>query len=335
MSLGESGTDLNEIDLEALRWVMLIERGPLSPGQQRQFAAWIAADIRHEGALIRTQAASLHLERLAALAGGRSVLAPPPSPARSVTRRGLIAGAVSATGLAGAGVWLGLGWMEEVWGGTRYVSEIGQTKKVLLADGSVMTLNTQSELRVRYTSTSRDIRFVQGEALFSVAHDSARPFAVRVGDWTLRAVGTAFVIRRLDATTLDVTVTEGIVEMLPAYPGPARASQRLTANYAALIDASGEVKVWQATDSQIARQLAWRTGMVAFVGEPLRQVLAEMNRYTRRPIRIADPELAERRIVGVFPTTDTQTFVSAMETTLGLQAIENDRVVLLRRVNYN
>jgi transmembrane sensor len=331
MSVGESGTDQNEIDLEALRWVLLREQGPLSARQESQLAAWVAADIRHQGALIRARAASLHLDRLAALAGGRSILAP--IPRRYVTRRGLIAATVSATGLASIGAWLSYGWMEEVWGGTRYVSDIGQMKKITLADGSVMTMNTQTELRVRYTRERRNIHFVHGETLFSVAHDAARPFAVRVGEWTVLAVGTAFVIRRLDAATMDITVTEGIVDMLPPASGPVRASQRLTANHGAVVDANGRIEVWQAPASEIARQLAWRAGMLVFAGEPLRQVLAEMNRYTSRQIRVADPQLAERRIVGVFPTTDTQTFVSAMEATLGVEAVANGHVVLLRRVN--
>jgi transmembrane sensor len=72
---------------------------------------------------------------------------------------------------------------------------------------------------------------------------------------------------------------------------------------------------------------------VVFTGEPLRQALAEMNRYSQRRLVVDDPALAERRIVGVFPTTDMQTFVSAMTATLGLEAIGSGNVVLLRRVN--
>jgi transmembrane sensor len=72
---------------------------------------------------------------------------------------------------------------------------------------------------------------------------------------------------------------------------------------------------------------------VVFAGEPLREALAEMNRYSQFRIVVDDPVLAERRIVGVFPTTDTQTFVSAMTATLGLEAVVSGEVVLLRHVN--
>jgi transmembrane sensor len=314
-----------------------MERGPLRPEEQRRFAAWIAADVRHQGAIVRAQAASLRLERLAALAGGRSVLEPFPHEQsllqEKTTRRRIVAAAASAAGLMGISAWLGRGRIEEIWRGTRYASSVGELKKVVLADGSVITMNTQTELRVRYTGERRDIRLVRGEAMFAVTHDAKRPFAVRVGEWLAVAVGTAFAVRRLDEPTTDVTVTEGIVQLLPVDRSVSEAGPRLTANQKALIGADGKVEVGQVSDSQIGQRLAWRTRLVVFAGEPLREALAQMNRYSHRPIVVDDPALAERRIGGVFSTTDTQTFVSAMTATLGVEAVGSGNVVLLRRVN--
>jgi transmembrane sensor len=337
MSVGENQTDPNEIDLEALRWLVLMERGPLRPEEQRRFAAWVAADVRHQGAIVRAQAASLRLERLAALAGGHSVVEPFPHEQsllqKKTTRRRMVAAAASAAGLMAISAWLGRGRIEEIWRGTRYASSVGELKTVVLADGSVITMNTQTELRVRYTAEHRDIRLVRGEAMFAVTHDTKRPFAVRVGEWTAVAVGTAFAVRRLDDPTTDVTVTEGIVQLLPVDRSVSEAGPRLTANQKALIGADGKVEVGQVSDSQIGQRLAWRTRLVVFAGEPLREALAQMNRYSHRPIVVDDPALAERRIVGVFSTTDTQTFVSAMTATLGVEAVGSGNVVLLRRVN--
>jgi transmembrane sensor len=337
MSVGEKQTDPNEIDLEALRWLAMMERSPLRPEEQRLFAAWVAADIRHKGAIIRAQAASLRLDRLAALAGGHSVLDPLPHESsllqKNTTRRRMIAAAVSAVGLMGTGAWLGRGLIQEIGGGTRYSSGVGELKKVALADGSVITMNTQTELRVRYTGERRDIRLIRGEAMFAVAHDAKRPFAVRVGEWTAVAVGTEFVVRRLDEPTTAVTVTQGIVQLLPVDRSVSETRPRLTANQKALIGADGKIEVGLVSDSQIGQQLAWRTRLVVFAGEPLHQALAEMNRYSHRPIMVDDPALAERRIVGVFSTADPQTFVSAMTATLGVEAVGRGNVVLLRRVN--
>jgi transmembrane sensor len=217
-------------------------------------------------------------------------------------------------------------------GGTRYENGVGELTKVALADGSVVTMNTQTELRVRYSSGRRDIDLVRGEALFTVAHDSRRPFAVHVGDWSAVAVGTEFSIRRLGEPTADVIVTEGIVRLLPQ-DGNVTAAPQITANQKALIRAAGQVQIDSLSGSQIAQQLAWRTHLVIFDGKPLREALTEMNRYARKPIVVEDPALAERRIAGVFPTTDIKTFVSAMTATLGVEAVAKDNVVLLRSLN--
>jgi transmembrane sensor len=169
--------------------------------------------------------------------------------------------------------------------------------------------------------------------MFTVAHDATRPFAVRSGDWTTVAIGTAFVVRRLDEATTDVTVTEGSVRLLPTDNGISAAHSGLSANQKALIGADGKVEVRVLSDTEIGLLLAWRNRLVIFTGEPLGQALAEMNRYSRRHIMVDDPELAERRITGVFSTGDTQTFVSAMNATLGVEAVGSGNDVLLRHVN--
>lgn len=337
MSFEEKQADLNQIDLEALRWLTLMERGPLPPHERLRFAAWVAADIKHRGAMIRAQAASLRLDRLSAFAGGRCVLESfpheRPVPQKYATRRGMIAATMAAAGLLGIGAWLERGRMEEIWGGTQYTTGVGELKKLVLEDGSAITLNTQTEIRVQYTRKRRDISLIRGEAMFTVAHDVTRPFAVRSGEWATVAIGTAFALRRLDEATTDVTVTEGVVQLLPMDKKASEAQPRLAANQRALLGADGKVQMYSVSDTEIGLLLAWRSRLVIFTGQPLRQALAEMNRYSQRPIMVDDPELAERRITGVFSTGDTQTFVSAMTATLGVQAVATGNHMLLRHVN--
>lgn len=337
MSSGAHDTSLNEIDLEALRWLALMEHGRLSSQDQQRFQAWVAADIRHKGALIRARSASLRLERLAALAGGRSVLQPPPPrallPPRNMTRRRMLVATAAAAGLAGVAAWLGHGWLEETWGGTLYTSNVGELKKVTLQDGSILTMNTQTQLRVHYTGERRDISLIRGEAMFTVAHDATRPFEVRAGKWTALAVGTEFAVRRLNDATTDITVTQGVVQMVPPDRNDAAAGARLTANQKATLGADDTIVLSQVSATDMGVQLAWRTHLVVFSGVPLREALAEMNRYTRKHIAVNDPELAQRRIVGVFSTADSQTFITAMEATLGVDAVESGDSVLLRNVN--
>jgi transmembrane sensor len=338
MSSGVHETSLNEIDLEALRWLALMEHGRLSPQDQFRFQAWVAADIRHKGAVIRARAASMRLERLGAFAGGRSVLQPPPPrailPPRNITRRGLLVATAAAAGLAGMAAWTGRDWLEERWdGGTLYTSNVGELKKITLQDGSILTMNTQTELRVHYTHERRDISLIRGEVMFTVAHDATRPFGVHVGKWTALAVGTEFAVRRLNEATTDITVTEGVVQMLQPNRSAADAEPRLTANQKATLGSDGTIELSQVSATDLGAQLAWRSHLVVFSGVPLREALAEMNRYTHKRIAVDDPEISQRRIVGVFSTTDSQTFISAMQATLGVEAVESGNTVLLRNVN--
>ncbi len=229
--------------------------------------------------------------------------------------------------------WLGQDWLEETWGGTLYTSNVGELKKITLQDGSILTMNTQTELRVHYTRERRDIGLVRGEVMFTVAHDASRPFEVRVGKWTALAVGTEFAVRRLNEATADITVTEGVVQMLQPSGNVAAAQPRLTANQKATLGSDGKIELSQVSATDMGAQLAWRTHLVVFSGVPLREALAEMNRYTHKHIAVTDPEISQRRIVGVFSTVDSQTFISAMEATLGVEAVESGNTVLLRSVN--
>ncbi|HWM70507.1 MAG TPA: FecR domain-containing protein [Steroidobacteraceae bacterium] len=304
----------NEVDREACRWVLLLERGPLSTEQQRQFDTWRAEDSRHEGAFHRAGAGILHINRLAALAGGRDVVG---AAQVNVTRRRVITAVLSATSLAD---------LPHV----RYATRVGERRTVVLTDQSDVTLNTATAVFVRYTSDRRDIRLV-GEALFTVAKDVARPFVVNVGEWVIQAIGTTFLVRGGDVDVTHVTVSEGTVEMRPvAHSAMKSAPQRLPANHEAMVGASGVLEVRSVSEEEQRRRLAWRTGMIVFDGQPLHLAIEEMNRYSQRRLVIEDPTLAERHIVGVFRATATEIFVSTLQATLGIQARSTGDVVLLR-----
>jgi len=313
----------NETDLEAFRWVVLIEEGPLPPEQQREFETWLALTPKHRGAFIRARAASLHFDRVGALAAGRGVLSPQPNGAR----RKLIAAALSATSLVGVGAWLGRQWIEDAWRGERYVSSLGQVMRVALPDGSTLLLNTATEVFVRYGRNRREIRIARGEALFTVAR-AIQPFTVHVGEWIVRAVSAVFAVHQ--GPVMSIAVTEGNVEVLPADSSAIREPQRLVANQEVLVGAGGVWRVLPVSDAELGRRLAWRTGMVVFDGQPLHAVVAEMNRYSARQIVCDDPVLSERHIVGVFGMTDTQTFVSMLETQFGVEAVLEGTTVHLR-----
>jgi transmembrane sensor len=329
------------IDELAARWVVRVDVGKLSAEDQRELDAWLGADTRHLGAYVRARAQWIDLDRLVALYGPVGAQRHPPScespsGAPLLSRRRLLAAAVAGLGVLGGT----LSWTLLRRGREGYSSGIGEVRRIALADGSSVVLNTDSEVLVELTSQRRDIRLVRGEALFEVVHDRSRPFVVQAHDTGVRAVGTAFAVR-LEGTQVDVTVTEGVVEVAElkyisafdagAPPAAARGDvRRVVAHERAVIALAGRPVVQPMAPDEAQRRLAWRDGMVSFEGESLRMAVAEINRHNRRQIVIDDPSLASVPVVGVFRTTDIEGFVAAAAAALNTRATVDGDLIRLR-----
>jgi transmembrane sensor len=331
---------METIDELAARWVVRADVGNLSTEEQRELEAWLGADTRHRGAYVRARAQWIDLDRLAALYGPvhaqrRSHSRESQSVASSLTRRRLLAAAVAGIGVLGGT----LSWTLLRRGREGYSSGIGEVRRIALADGSSVVLNTNSEVIVEITSQRRSIRLVQGEALFEVAHDRSRPVVVVAHGTGVRAVGTAFAVR-LEGTQVDVTVTEGVVEVaeleslsagvVGAMPAAAAGVRRVVAHERAVIAPTGPPVVQPIAPDEAQRRLAWRDGMVSFEGESLGTAVAEINRHNRRQIVIDDPSLASVPVVGVFRTTDIEGFIAAAAAALNTRATADGDFIRLR-----
>ena len=239
------------------------------------------------------------------------------------TRRRFVASGVAALFLGGAGTWW-IGWRDQT-----YVSNLGQIRRVKLSDGSRMVLNTASEATVRFDKARREIELTTGEGLFQVAKDPARPFVVRAGFVSVRAVGTVFAVRT-GGQSVDVTVTEGVVELVDNSSSGGGVIRRIAANERATIMETSQVQVQSMPHAEAERRLAWRDGMANFAGEPLATAVDEINRHNRRQIVVDDPALASRPVVGTFRANDPDNFAATVATALGVQSIDQDDVIHLR-----
>jgi transmembrane sensor len=194
-----------------------------------------------------------------------------------------------------------------------------------------MALNTATETRVLFSESEREVLLSRGEAHFEVAKDRARPFVVRSGNLTVTAVGTAFSVR-LEGARIDVTVTEGVVELAQtdtAFAAADGTPRRVSANQRAIVTAARPVVVQSIGQEEAERSLAWRTGMVAFNGESLAEAVEQVNRHNRRHIVIDDPRLAGRPVVGMFRANDVDAFARAAAAAMGAQNIEEGDVIRL------
>ena len=334
----------------AARWAVRSNAGSLGREDQQELDAWLEADARHRGAYVRARAQWVDLDRLAALHGTERL--PPGSeldaaPAQvggnhtgsrqPMSRRQLLAASVAAITVVGGG----LSWVVLRAGRERYASGIGEVRRIALIDGSTMILNTDSEVQVHLTKAQRDIHLLRGEALFEVAHDKSRPFIVQASDTAVRAVGTAFAVR-LESAQVDVTVTEGVVEVSGrpptsgsgqvASPPSGFITRRLAANERVVITRAAQPELESVAVAELNRRLAWREGMVSFDGESLQTAVAEINRHNRRQIVIDDPVLAGRPVVGVFRATDLDGFSAAAATALRARAVPDGDVIRLEPV---
>lgn len=191
-----------------------------------------------------------------------------------------------------------------------------------LPDGSLLHLNTDSFVTVRYSSSERVVAVDSGQALFDVVHDSKRRFRVKAGEGQVVAVGTQFeVYRKPDSVT--VTVVEGSLALFTGEPTRTADSAVLpsdalhvSAGYQVRIDASGEWGQPVPVDAQAA--VAWQHREIVFQARPLGEVADEFNRYSQIPIEIDDPALRALPVSGLFNAYDTDSFATFLQTLDGV-----------------
>ena len=303
-----------DIDAEAARWLLRLDRHGRTPELEAELEAWQSEDPRRKGAFLRAEAAWMVMDR-----AGWSEPSESPSRARLLpTRRhALLAGGIAA-GLAAIGVY--------VLRPSKYVTEVGEVRRLPLNDGSVAEINTASTIQVSLHPDKRIVRMDQGEAWFQVAKDANRPFVVEAGQVRVRAVGTAFSVRRRQ-NGADVMVTEGIVETWTE--GARDKPVRLTAGEKAYVSEADPVNRIVSAPSEIDRELAWRDGNIDLAGESLADAVAEFNRHNRRKLVIADPAIADEPLYGVFHANDPQGFAQAVRVSLDVDVHFDDNQILI------
>ena len=313
-----------DIDEEAATWIWRMDSAAIDAADRQAFEAWQRQDPRHRRAVSELSAVWDALDGLAeakreekiATFANTANAARPHHP-----QRWWIA---AAAALAAVAVGVGALWLQRGSELQTLSTAVGQQRNVTLADGSVVTLNTNTIVESDLRHRTREIYLRKGEAHFQVAHDRSRPFLVHAGDAVVRAVGTAFEVRVLTDQHVDVVVNEGRVEVRPEPPSPDNAHAHPTAAATVralnagerLSTASLDYAVMPVTAQQLSTELAWREGAIVFDGERLSDAIAEIERYTDARIIVSDPDVAALRVGGRFRTGNVQEFFDALQTAL-------------------
>jgi transmembrane sensor len=321
MSERETAQAIND---RAAAWVARMDRDGADPAVRAELKAWLAGDERRRGAYFRAKAAWAMLDRASVLGAGQ--IQPYEVAAvggRRFSRRRLLwnGGSIAAALVVGI---MGTDFLAAP--DQRIQTAIGEIRRVPLSDGSLAAVNTQTTLEVTMKPEVRQIALKTGEAWFQVAKDRSRPFIVDAGDLQIRAVGTAFAVKRTAAGT-EVQVTEGVVEIWRV--GDEANMRRVAAGSRAFVTPGNEAAPAIAANGEIDNALAWRTGQVVFDGDTVAEAVAELNRYNARKIEIAGAALRNEKMVGRFRTNEPEAFARAVATLMNARAeVLSDRIIL-------
>lgn len=221
----------------------------------------------------------------------------------------------------------------------RYVTGPAEQRMVQLSDGSTIQLNAQSRIEIHFSAAERDVDLIEGQALFSVARNPARPFVVRSNGTQIRAVGTQFdVYRKRRGTT--VTVVEGRVAIVgpsPALVSPSSMTGASSQSGPPVFVTAGEQasvtpqEPARASRADVAAATAWTRGELVFQSTPLRDVVEELNRTSSRRLVIEDTTLLNYHISGVFPYADPAGLDGFLKQRFGVVVEETDQEIHVRR----
>jgi transmembrane sensor len=334
----------DEMIAAAMLWRQRVDSGEWSVDDEVELEIWLQADERHVQAFERVaDICGVFDHHVAApeLIGARRALLGrvhresrvrwmrPAAVLRRPSRR-LAAAAIAATVLAAVTAW------PLVDGVDVYKTGAGERRSVILADGSVLSLDAKSRVSVHYTKGERRLTLQQGQARFDVAHNTARPFSVTAGDRTVIATGTAFNIDMLKPE-VRVTLIEGKVlvlnkprrGLLSSPPAP-RPAVEMVKGQELVAGADGRAKLIKTVNLEQAT--AWQRGQLMFAGEPLGEAVERVNRYTETKVSVADASAAAIPISGAFNAGDVEAFVEAVCAIQPVRATRGPEGIILQSI---
>lgn len=296
---------------QAVDWLVELQSELADDDTRRRWRHWHDADPAHALAWKRVEAFGDKLHHLPSAIAHATLGGAAADPRRKTLKTlALLVG----VGGVGSAAWLAQDqapWRE--WSADHRTG-VGERAVLTLDDGTVVRMNADSAINIRYTATARTLQLLRGEILVTTAADrvnvnagGARPFSVDTAEGNARALGTRFTVRQLDNRSA-VSVLHGAVAIRPAGGAP---DVRLDAGRQAAFTRDG-VGPLAAVDDSVA---AWIDGMLVAQDMPLPEFLAALNRYRPGHLRCA-PSAARLTVSGTYPLADTDKVLAMLQATL-------------------
>ena len=321
------------IEEEAALWLVRLDNGAADDERGEDFLNWLKADPHHAEVF---ESLAVDWGEIAAVSRQKTkVDVAPEAPTQTVVkpvaarRRFLLGISAAALSILVAGVALFALLRDAPAPMEIYATDIGERRDVTLTDGSILRLNTNSQVQVSYAKDHRRLHLVSGEAFFDVVKDAGRSFQVMAGMGQITALGTAFNVR-INNGQVHVLITEGRVRIKGENAG---------ADFIAMLKAGQQARydthihsISDVGEADIETTLAWHEGMIIFRDYTLAEAISEINRHTSTRIIIPDSELRQMRVGGYFRLGDTNILLRALADAFDLQLDQvHEGLVYLRR----
>lgn len=292
---------------EALTWFVRINSGDATQADRDDHFAWMASDPLNRAEYAKLGGIWSDLDRIpdprAAIA--RQAVRRPLS-----SRRAFLAGGAAAMSVAAIVMMAGLPDFLT----SDHSTGTGELRTVALADGTKVELDADTAIALDYTDAVRTVRLLYGRAFFDVAKDASRPFTVSAATGSTTALGTRFTVHEWSGT-----VTVSVEESAVSVAGPDGSNAVVNAGEYVIYDGK-RLGTVQSVD--VESEVAWRRGKLIFEDRPLRQVLADVNRYRSGTIRVTDSRLLNMRVSGIFDINNPDGVLDAIRTTLPVRTFQ-------------
>jgi transmembrane sensor len=303
---------------QAVTWFVRLQSEQCSEQDQQLFATWLAKNSAHRAAYTKAEQLWGTMDNLKTLDD---------IPALTTARhakpeKSHLASIVSFVLMI---LFCGAAYTEYSTETLTYTTIQGEHRHIILADNSQVDLNTNTQLQVKISLLQRQVRLIQGEALFTVSHEPLRHFTVQADGLRIRDIGTRFNVH-LESERVTVAVLAGEVEL----------DDEQSVNHQSLLAGNRRVYTKNAGLSQSKTVTpesvtAWLDGHLVFKRSPLRQVTAELERYHPVKFVFANQELAQETLSGTFEANNLEPFLHAVETMLPIRAKHQGNTIFLQR----
>lgn len=300
--------NLDPVMREAIAWFGIIHGDAVSAADQAAFRAWMRRDPAHPGAYAE-------VEQLWAGAAGLPAVKDRKRKRRGALTRRMFTQAGMLFAIGG-GAWM----LKEAHPFADYRTATGERRSFALPDGSTAELATATAMSIDFGRDRRQVFLEAGEAFFSIAQDTGRPFAVQALNGTTTALGTAFSVSIVDGE-VRVTVTEHAVEVT-AGGQRERVEQGSQISYD-----SNALSAPAAADAEA--ELAWRSGQLVFASARFDRVVAALNRWRRGRIVVMDNALTGRIVTVIVDLNRTDDIMAQLADALPIRLVHITPLVTL------